>query len=155
MVHMKIKKTLSVLLMVVFSAFVINILGIIFSGMPVLNANNEPGRVVLLSLIQSGLIAVVMGITIWMMIVWDAGDKIPPLVMLFLGVLGICPFLVQTADSLWLLQICRGIRFIPSKTVWDTTASIRSFLTYFSTGLLAVLYIGFGIAGLFTKRKSA
>jgi hypothetical protein len=155
MVHMRIKKTLSVLLMIVFSAFVINILGIIFSGMPVLNANNEPGRVVLLSLIQSGLIAVLMGITVWMMIVWDAGDKIPPLVMLFLGILGICPFLVQTADILWLYRLCTGFRFIPYSSAWDATSSIRAFFLYYSTGLLAVLYIGFGIVGLLTKRRPA
>jgi hypothetical protein len=73
---------------------------------------------------------------VWFMLVRDAGDKIPPSVMLAIGVIG---FITYT------LHLLGAIPFFPISRVVISPETI----------FLSWLYITFGVAGLLTKRQAS
>ncbi len=83
------------------------------------------------------LIALVFCAAVYLMLVWDSGDRLPPLVMLFLGVFWylIFFFFILSQPLIFLISPIRDLSFAPL------------------THLVNALNIAFGAAGLFTKRK--
>jgi hypothetical protein len=112
---MKSHKTLSVILMIILTTIVLNIASIANSKMRGVTVTSDPTRLFRTSLVQAGLIAALLCITVWMMLVWDAGDRVPPALMLVLGLLGLCPFLVYIADPTLPNHICIGIPFVSAR----------------------------------------
>ncbi|MBN1439394.1 MAG: hypothetical protein JW929_08300 [Anaerolineales bacterium] len=151
---MKTKKTISVIGMIILTTIVIDIAGYLFSQERGLFTTSVAERAFLYGLIQAALIAVPLGATVWMMLVWDAGDKLPPAFMLILGILGACPVLVYAANPVSVFTLCRTIPLLPRGSTYGASQSLSYFMSHFSTGLLPFLYIGFGITGLAAKRKA-
>jgi hypothetical protein len=82
------------------------------------------------------LLAAAFSTVVWFMLVRDAGDKIPPIVMLALGLTG---FIVYTLFLLGAIPVSSFSRlFFSSEMI---------FLTW--------LFITFGVAGLLTKRQAS
>ena len=82
------------------------------------------------------VVALVFCAVAWLMLVWDAGDKIPPAVMLLLGLLGV---------SVYLIYLFADFKF-------HSPSWFPSF--YASTArMVSALFIAFGVAGFFTKKK--
>jgi hypothetical protein len=152
---MKLAKTFSVSLMILLTMIVLNIVTFLFSGSRGVFESSDPVKLFLFNLMQVLLIAAFMGVTVWRMMVWDAGDKIPPAWMLILGILSICPSILYVAEPTLLYHTCSGIPLISTRTAFDVTDSVSGFLSHYYTDLPPLLYIGFGVAGLFTKKKSA
>jgi Mn2+/Fe2+ NRAMP family transporter len=90
----------------------------------------------LATLIGYVLLAVLFCPTVWLVLVWDSGDKIPAFLMLLLGVAGlVLYYLVAVQDLNW------------HTALWvDLFAEMHAYA-------LSALFIAFGIAGLFTKRN--
>jgi hypothetical protein len=84
-----------------------------------------------------GIVSVGLGIAVWMILVWDPGDKIPPILMILLGLVGIAIHALNVFQDL----------------SWHTAFWVSLFSYQFVVALHALL-IAFGVAGLFTKRRT-
>jgi hypothetical protein len=150
---MKLAKTFSVAAMILLTTIVLDIMSFLYSQSEVSYTASADE---LKFLPQMGLVvvlAVLLGITVWMMLVWDAGDKIPPALMLLLGLSGVCIILFRFSNGVFVMNFLDCIPFLTSRQVVETSSVFLYFLMYYSTGFVSLLYIAFGVAGFFTKRK--
>lgn len=135
---MSCKKTITVVLAIIFASAVIlclNYSGVAYGAkfLP-----DDTGRE--MSLLMNLFIPLIAGLLFcsvaYLMLIWDAGDKIPPLVMGGLGFLSLFVFFI------FLLSPPLFIYDLVSPLVWSP-------IHHMMTGL----YIALGVLGLFTKRK--
>ncbi len=135
---MRIQKTISVVLGIFLSAFLAYILGY-HCGLvlqcelfylPYLLGHWAGDAVIALAL------ALALAAVCWLMLVWDAGDKIPPAIMLIAGLLGI---------AIYLLNMCADL--YRHSFFWLGTFS------YPMVMMVSSLYFAFGTAGLLLKPK--
>jgi hypothetical protein len=87
---------------------------------------------VVVNIVISGAFCVV----VWLMLMKETGNKIPPFVMLTIGLLGLALILVYIFTDLYI------------------TAPWLAPLIYSPTNMIYALFVVFGIAGLFTKPKT-
>ncbi|MBN1439393.1 MAG: hypothetical protein JW929_08295 [Anaerolineales bacterium] len=103
--------------------------------------------------------------TVWLMLVWDAGDKLPPTLMLIVGILGwILHYLNTFTDLRWqsglFYDFFNGIHWLSA--IWQSLAlklpkTDMFWVSLFSspfTFTLSALFIVFGIVGLSLKSHS-
>jgi hypothetical protein len=82
------------------------------------------------------ILAAAFSIVVWFMLVRDAGNKIPPSVMLAIGVIGFITYTLHLLGA------------IPFSTISLVVISPE-------TIFLSWLFITFGVAGLLTKRQAS
>ena len=123
---------------------VFGILGVIFlasalSHLPYLKIYQEGHYVTYLPLFIDAasniFISAAFCLVVWFMFIRDPGDKIPPLVMLGIGLLWL---------ALVPLDIYAGLYM---------SAPWLALINYSPVNIICALFIVFGIAGLFTKPK--
>jgi len=82
------------------------------------------------------ILAAAFSAIVWFMLVRDAGDKIPPIVMLALGLMGLITYTLHLLGVISFSPISR--LFISSETMF-----------------LSWLYITFGLVSLLTKQRTS
>jgi hypothetical protein len=109
------------------------------------------------------LIAVTFCTTVWLTLVWNAGDRLPPIVMLLVGFFGWVMHIVNLFTDLrwqrafW-LDLFNGIHWLSA--FWQSLGipwGSAFWVTLFSNPFIYTLnamFIAFGIAGLFSGRRS-
>jgi hypothetical protein len=80
-------------------------------------------------------VGLAFGVVCWLMWVWDAGDRIPPIILLVVGLFGIVSFFLNIFADF-------NFRFSHFGLFYDPVVI-----------LLSTLFIFFGGAGLFIKPK--
>ena len=91
----------------------------------------------LIEILVALVIAAIIGAVAWLMLVWDAGDKIPPLLMILIGLPGLFICLVEISTRIF-------FRTNEWMNLWYYPTPI----------LLSAFYFGLGVVGLFTKPKT-
>ena len=131
---MKIHKTLFVILGFIFTVILTGVASYLRNySIPWIDLfKSSMGRVIAEALLILA-IGLVFGLVCWLMWVWDAGDKLPPVIMLLVGVFGMAAFLLNIFADF-------NFRFSHFGIFYDPLVI-----------LLSTLSIFFGAAGLFIK----
>ena len=146
---MSCKKTITVVLAIIIVSLVILSLNITggFGGRDFLPKDTEREA----SLLMYSFIPLVAGLLFtfiaYLMLIWDAGDKIPPLIMGGLGILSLFPFFYNILPLPFFLYRLLEDFFHLLRDLMSPL--VLSPIHHFMTGL----YIAFGVLGLFTKHK--
>jgi hypothetical protein len=139
---MSCKKTTTVVLAIIIVSVVMLSLHIIggISGLDFLPEDTEREASLLMYLFVPLVAGLLFTLIAYLMLIWDSGDKIPPLVMGGLGFLGLFPIFYYLLPVPY--DIYDLLKDLMSPLMWSPAH-------HFMTGL----YIAFGVLGLFTRRK--